>query len=331
MTGHVEGFTLSNVEGFTLVEIVLAMAVAAIGLVAVLGLIPQGLQASRDAADNTISATLVHDIFSTIRTTPFTNITNLDSFGFMPSLTHSSYTNLQAFPVNGPLVLSNYLDEAGFYTTPDAHGFYTNGYYKVVLTFQPELPSSATVGRPPCICLHRDGHGRLAGTLGLAHQYQYLCNQGGLLQPMNPRPTTINHRPSAIPHRPSTISERGFTLIEMIASVAILVGMSYLLFAAFNQTSKAWLQGESRVETFTAARAALDLMSRELAQAMVNIQRRTPVLRGELRERPCGPFFGATGALAFLAPVGDKYGSRVDLAEVVYRLSQPNASTVKVR
>jgi prepilin-type N-terminal cleavage/methylation domain-containing protein len=154
MTGHVEGFTLSNVEGFTLVEIVLAMAVAAIGLVAVLGLSPQGLQASRDAADNTISATLVHDIFSTIRTTPFTNITNLDSFGFMPSLTHSSYTNLQAFPVNGPLVLSNYLDEAGFYTTPDAHGFYTNGYYKVVLTFQPELPSSATVGRPPSsVCI----------------------------------------------------------------------------------------------------------------------------------------------------------------------------------
>jgi len=28
--------------------------------------------------------------------------------------------------------------------------------------------------------------------------------------------------------------------------------------------------------------------------------------------------------VAFLAPVGDKYGSRVDLAEVVYRLSQPN-------
>jgi prepilin-type N-terminal cleavage/methylation domain-containing protein len=137
---------------------------------------------------------------------------------------------------------------------------------------------------------------------------------------MNPRPTTINHRPSAISH---SSNERGFTLIEMIASVAILVGMSYLLFAAFNQTSKAWLQGESRVETFTAARAALDLMSRELAQAMVN----TNALQffGTNYVNPCGPFLDANGALAFIAPVGDKYGSRVDLAEIVYRLSQPNA------
>jgi uncharacterized protein (TIGR02598 family) len=53
--------------GFSLVEIMLALAVIAIGLVAVIGLIPQGIQASRDAADNTLAATIAHDTFNQMR------------------------------------------------------------------------------------------------------------------------------------------------------------------------------------------------------------------------------------------------------------------------
>ncbi|HVM62277.1 MAG TPA: prepilin-type N-terminal cleavage/methylation domain-containing protein [Verrucomicrobiae bacterium] len=102
----------------------------------------------------------------------------------------------------------------------------------------------------------------------------------------------------------------GFTLIELLASISILVVMSLLLFAAFDQTTKAWLQGESRVETYTSARAALDYMSRELSQAMVN--------SNSLE------FFGVTNAVAFIAPLGNNYGGAVDLAEVVYRLTNAN-------
>jgi uncharacterized protein (TIGR02598 family) len=54
-------------SGFSLVEIMLALAVIAIGLVAIIGLIPQGIQASRDAADNTLVATIVHDTFNEYR------------------------------------------------------------------------------------------------------------------------------------------------------------------------------------------------------------------------------------------------------------------------
>lgn len=104
----------------------------------------------------------------------------------------------------------------------------------------------------------------------------------------------------------------GFTLVELMASVAILGVMTFLLFSAFEQTSKAWLQGESRVETYSSARAALDYMSRELAQAMVN--------SNGLQ------FVGLTNAVAFIAPAGDAYGARVDMAEIVYRLSQPPAA-----
>ena len=53
--------------GFSLIEIMLALAVIAIGLIAVVGLIPQGVQASRDAADNTLAATIAHDTFNYLR------------------------------------------------------------------------------------------------------------------------------------------------------------------------------------------------------------------------------------------------------------------------
>src|ERR1035437_5758317 len=63
-----------------------------------------------------------------------------------------------------------------------------------------------------------------------------------------------------------------FTLIELLASMAILALIMVMLFSAFEQISKAWTQGESRVETFTEARAVLDLMSRELSQAIATPQ-----------------------------------------------------------
>ena len=53
--------------GFSLIEVALALAIMAIGLMAIIGLIPHGVQASRDAADNTLVATIAHDTFNVIR------------------------------------------------------------------------------------------------------------------------------------------------------------------------------------------------------------------------------------------------------------------------
>jgi uncharacterized protein (TIGR02598 family) len=122
-----------------LIEVVLALAVSAIGLMAILGLLPQGLEASRNAADNTISATIVHDIFSTLRAGQFTTATNVNSLGF--SLPIGPVCNLQTFTGS----TSAGFDQAGF-TTNSASG-QPNAYYKVVLTFQPEAP----VGTPASV------------------------------------------------------------------------------------------------------------------------------------------------------------------------------------
>jgi uncharacterized protein (TIGR02598 family) len=54
-------------EGFSLVEIMLALAIIAIGLIAIIGLIPQGIKSSRDASENTLVATIVHDTFNDLR------------------------------------------------------------------------------------------------------------------------------------------------------------------------------------------------------------------------------------------------------------------------
>ena len=109
-------------------------------------------------------------------------------------------------------------------------------------------------------------------------------------------------------HRPSA-----FTLFELLASIGILAILSALLFAAFNQATKAWLQGESRVETFTQARAALDYISKELSQAIV-----TSNITFLGKSFPDG----FSDSIAFVAPVNGGTNA-VDLMEVVYRLSVP--------
>jgi uncharacterized protein (TIGR02598 family) len=59
-------------SGFSLIEIVIALAVMAIGLIAIVGLIPQGVQSARDAADNTLAATIVQDDLNNLRSTALT-------------------------------------------------------------------------------------------------------------------------------------------------------------------------------------------------------------------------------------------------------------------
>ncbi len=104
-------------------------------------------------------------------------------------------------------------------------------------------------------------------------------------------------------------NEVGFTLLELLAAMAVLSVMIVMLFAAFSQASRAWLQSENRVETFTQARVALDLMSRELSQAIgtSNIS-----------------FLGSTTNVAFIAPISTSPADVVDLEEVVYTWTGSN-------
>jgi uncharacterized protein (TIGR02598 family) len=54
-------------SAFSLIEVTLALAIVAIGLIAIVGMLPHGIQASRDAADNTLAATIAHDELNKMR------------------------------------------------------------------------------------------------------------------------------------------------------------------------------------------------------------------------------------------------------------------------
>jgi prepilin-type N-terminal cleavage/methylation domain-containing protein len=62
----------------------------------------------------------------------------------------------------------------------------------------------------------------------------------------------------------------GFTLLELMTALTITSMLVVMLFAAFDQASRAWTAAENRTETFQVGRAILDLMARDLAQACPN-------------------------------------------------------------
>ena len=129
----------ANGEGFTLVEVMLALAIVSFGLIAILGLLPTGLRSARDAADNTISATIIQDVFNSIRTNQFTNV-HLDNLGFPAG----AYNLQNSYPPGPPAVIVAYFDQEGF--SPPATP--QDRYFQVNLTFAnqgPALPALSMV------------------------------------------------------------------------------------------------------------------------------------------------------------------------------------------
>tara|TARA_R110000850_G_scaffold17996_22_gene54651 strand:- start:2977 stop:3558 length:582 start_codon:yes stop_codon:yes gene_type:complete len=57
--------------GFSLVEVTIAMAIAAVAVVSILGLLPQGLDTMRAAGDEAIQARIHQQILNEIQMTPF--------------------------------------------------------------------------------------------------------------------------------------------------------------------------------------------------------------------------------------------------------------------
>ena len=116
-------------QGFSLVEVVLALAVISIGLVAILGLFPIGLTSANTASTSILVSEIGQDIFATIRTQPFTKA-DLSNF----------------YPTGGPYDLTTFSGTLTNYYT--STGLETNGpyvaYYRVTLSFEPLPPLNLT-------------------------------------------------------------------------------------------------------------------------------------------------------------------------------------------
>jgi type II secretory pathway pseudopilin PulG len=113
----------------------------------------------------------------------------------------------------------------------------------------------------------------------------------------------------------ATSSEAGFTILELLASMTLLLLMVGFLAVVFNAASTAWRQGEHDVDRAQTARATVDLLARDLSQAIVSTNL---------------PFYGNVNSVAFVAPVNNDPNA-ADLAEVVYVLENAQAPYKLVR
>jgi uncharacterized protein (TIGR02598 family) len=124
------------VSGFSLVEVTLAIGVAAISLVAIFALLPVGLQTNQNAIQQTLSNNVMTAVASDLRATAPT----------LPrgnAATTAQYAiNIPANPVNAPTVSTLYFDAEGHSSAALAG----NSRYRLNLTFLPNSGSrSATL------------------------------------------------------------------------------------------------------------------------------------------------------------------------------------------
>lgn len=62
----------------------------------------------------------------------------------------------------------------------------------------------------------------------------------------------------------------GFSLVELMVATAILTIILGIIFTLTSQTANAWKSSQSRIESFQAARAAFESMTRRISQATLN-------------------------------------------------------------
>jgi uncharacterized protein (TIGR02598 family) len=103
---------------FSLVELTLAIGIAAFCLIAVFGLMPVGVQTNRNATSQTAAASILSNVIADMRATPRTNATS------------------EQFAITFGTEKTLYFDGAGQFTT----SLGANSRYRVRITF-PSSPS----------------------------------------------------------------------------------------------------------------------------------------------------------------------------------------------
>jgi type II secretory pathway pseudopilin PulG len=134
---------------------------------------------------------------------------------------------------------------------------------------------------------------------------------------------------------------KAFTLIEMIVSMAIMILVVLLFASVFRSVNSAWVQGEQQVEIFQNGRAILELITRELSQALIspNLQLiDSPVITTVCaNQAPCSSLFwqaplissttGNVCEVGYYLTRQNPTGTSVGLYQLERFFIAPNAST----
>jgi len=109
-------------SAFSLVEVTLALGVAAFCLIAVFGLLPVGVQTNRNGTSQTAATNIIAAVAADLRATPKTSATS-SQFGI-------------TFGTNPPPL---YFDAAGQFTT----SLSANSRYQLNITWNPSAPTGS--------------------------------------------------------------------------------------------------------------------------------------------------------------------------------------------
>jgi prepilin-type N-terminal cleavage/methylation domain-containing protein len=110
-----------------------------------------------------------------------------------------------------------------------------------------------------------------------------------------------------------------FTLVELLVAMTVLSLLVLLLASLLGGVNRAWISGEQQVESFQDGRAILELMSRELAPALISPKLQfvqNPTLTGITQRANSGSLFWQAG----LASTNNG-----NVSEVGYYLSENTA------
>lgn len=115
----------SNKAGFSLIEVVLALAIASFCIVSVGGLIPVGLQTNQTASGQTVTNGIVSSIVADLRSTPIPSTAN-------PNPLSPQYgISIPANPVSTTTTTTLYFATDGSFNTVQQ----SNSVYMAVITF----------------------------------------------------------------------------------------------------------------------------------------------------------------------------------------------------
>jgi uncharacterized protein (TIGR02598 family) len=104
--------------GFTLVEVTIALAVVMIGLMAVLGMVANGLRSSRSAVDNCVPAMIANDVFSQVKAEFHSYVEGRDLSSIRTP--EVSYHNIEGISTNE--AFSYYKGRIVYRNVPGLHG-----------------------------------------------------------------------------------------------------------------------------------------------------------------------------------------------------------------
>lgn len=274
---------------FSLVEITLAVGIMAFAFVAILGLVPVGLNNFHETKNVSVSSQISQQVFAQVQATAFPQLTGLMSDGTTtnPTIIAGSVTGTSFLRLPAPnstaaaaLFVRYYNDQGEEVTSGDPTCVYQANVRVMYGTpyVQPSSQSQSGGGAGEHDADHRAAPGRLCARK--SNPGRGRSDHGPVYREDQKRHD--EHRPDHhLRHvrRTESLSMKrlrqagppsAFTLVELLVSMTVLAILLLLLTQLTNALRSAIANTTAGIEQFRDARVAFETMTRRIGQATLN-------------------------------------------------------------